>query len=66
MDNILCDKCGKNMQSASGCTVIGVAISFKHSIEAESEHIKKQFGKYAEKNNWNFCYECWLDSLMGK
>ena len=27
--------------------------------------IKKQWGKYAGENKYNFCYECWLDSLFG-
>ncbi len=61
---MICDKCGKNMKSSSGFNMVGVSLQFYLNVPGEDEHFKKQFGKYNHKNVWNFCYECWIDSLM--
>jgi len=63
-----CDKCGKDMSYRTGSLIglsAGVIISHNNSDE-ENLFFKKQLGKYADKDNYNFCYECLIDAMMGK
>ena len=66
---LICSKCGKDMTSHRDETIIGVDISLVEvNQDAESKDFaKKQFGKYYKEGgtNYLFCYECWIDSLMG-
>lgn len=66
-DELLCCKCGKNM-NYKGSSVIGVSISLKVYPDFDDKgyinHIKKQLGKYEIGKDYNFCCECWLDSLF--
>ncbi len=54
-----CSKCKKDIES-----VIGVSIIVSIQNNAFEEDLKRQFGKYPVAS-YNFCYECWLDSLFG-
>ena len=64
-----CDGCGKEMspKTENGETIIGCCIQSKadRMNEEAIEYVQAQFGKYELNREYNFCYECWLDSLMG-
>lgn len=55
------------MTSNDGATVIGISIGIVNDNPEQRLFLEKQFGKYAKEGDciWSFCYECWLDSLMG-
>jgi hypothetical protein len=65
-----CSKCGKEMLNQDYGNE-SIALRFSIDISKRpvcyKEFYEKQLGKYAKngKWEWNFCYECWLDSLMG-
>lgn len=65
----ICQKCGKYMMDENGDTLIGISIEINlDSVLADSfteEFIRKQLGKYQPDTKYSFCFECWLDSLMG-
>ena len=62
-----CDKCKKNMTDSDGASVIGLSIrvDVKNSPKRTQEFFEKQLGKFSVNRDYNFCYECWLDSLFG-
>jgi len=53
------------MTDEQGTTIIGVAISFTNTTGQNEEQAQKQLGKYRINKKYEFCYECWLDSLFG-
>ncbi len=60
-----CSKCAKEMTSPDGTTVEGMRLRFIFpSLDDSKEWIKTQLGKYPLQD-YDFCYECWLDSLFG-
>ena len=69
MDKVYCSKCNRCLTDDKGTTVIGLSISlFGKDLDKDSA-IREQLGKYNTNSNditFNFCYECWLDSLMGR
>jgi len=74
MKQILCDGCGKNMHSDElNCSIIGVSIRVdlpddwaKNKDKQTRTFLQQQLGKYEGDYNYQFCYECWLNSLHGK
>ena len=59
-----CSGCGRCLTSDDGETIIGLSI--KLSGLDKSPQLREQLGKYntgAFEQEWNFCYECFLDSL---
>lgn len=60
---ILCDRCGKKMQVTDTMSTIGVCIKIM-ADDKDRDIVLEQFGKYAYKDNWNFCFECWINSLL--
>ena len=60
-----CSKCSKCMTDTDGTSVSGISIDFILDTNANTEFIQKQLGKY-EIKTYEFCYECWLDSLFGR
>ena len=68
MLDTLCERCGKNMTDESGMTCIAVQVRVSVSIGAGSlteDFYREQLGKYELDHVYNFCWECYLDSLMG-
>jgi hypothetical protein len=62
-----CSKCDKPMTDEHGTTVVGVSISVtaeEGALPEKVAFVKKQLGKYALNHDYEFCYECWLDSLF--
>lgn len=67
-----CAKCGKEMSMGNDRNVIGVRIQIIADPDfvctpdgfLVNDFIKKQFGKYNQ-DIYDFCFECWLDSLFG-
>jgi len=68
-----CSKCGKKMGLPDGSfstAALHMEISWDRSTPEEAGLIKANLGKYAPimsdetSVEFNFCYECWLDSLM--
>jgi len=64
-----CSRCDKEMERYDGgcdiATKISIATGTAPSL-MEIEYAKKQLGKYYKPNvEYNFCVECWIDSLMG-
>ena len=65
-----CYKCGKEMDDSGRGSVAGLNITFfMHSEDGWSDgYLEKQIGKYKDdviNGGINFCYECWIDSIMG-
>ena len=66
-----CSKCGKEMTNDQGECVV----AFKQTIELNNATpsvlalFKENLGKYfiegCQEYEWNFCYECILDMLLG-
>ena len=65
---IRCSRCNKLMTHSDGTNLVGLSITFKFGglDEEYKKFYKKQLGKYAENKDYNFCFECWIDSLMGR
>lgn len=64
-----CDKCGKNMtiinEDGTSTNVFGFQLNhIGEKTDALEVFMREQFGKYT-KNQYNFCFECYLDSLFG-
>ena len=63
-----CDGCGKCMTMGDvkdSKTIIGIALTFcQGGSPAETRFIMKQLGEYDIGRIYEFCAECWLDSLM--
>jgi len=60
-----CSKCGKDMADNSGAVTIGARIEVKVIDGVDQTHFKKQLGKYELGKCYQFCWECWLDSMFG-
>ena len=64
-----CAKCGKEMVDKNGVSMTGISLTFRADVKATDEELKfykKQIGKYELDRSYEFCWECWLDSLMGE
>ena len=63
-----CSKCDKEMSRKEGA-YIGICLELKTlgtKNKKDIDWLKKQWGKYYKKNvKYGFCWQCWLDSLMG-
>lgn len=65
---IHCEGCGRSLTDENGSSIIGVSITVTvkdDEAQINTDFIKRQMGKYEINKSYNFCYECWLDSLMG-
>lgn len=60
-----CDRCNKEMTNPEGTTLAGIQIVVRTDTEGDREFMQKQLGRYKFNKEYSFCYECWLDSLMG-
>lgn len=60
-----CSKCKKCLTSEKDTTMIGMHFMVSGNTEPEEGFIQEQFGKYDYKEEYNFCYECWLDAMFG-
>lgn len=67
-----CDNCGKEMTKiidGDPVTIIGCSVGCEIKKDIPDEYVQfleEQFGKYEIGTMYNFCWECWLDNLMGK
>jgi len=59
-----CNRCGKSMTRADGSSLVGISLQVL-AKDAPEDFIQAQFGKYEIGRTYSFCWECWLDSLMG-
>ena len=64
-----CMRCGKKLRSKNGDSFYsGIRFGLKH-IDASPENeelARENWGKYYGQNvTYDFCFECWIDSLMG-
>lgn len=60
-----CSKRNRCLTDTKGTTVMGLRIEVV-GLDKYPQ-LKKQLGKYTPQGNhvvFNFCYECWLDSLF--
>ncbi|MCK5607096.1 hypothetical protein KAR91_34750 [Candidatus Pacearchaeota archaeon] len=66
MNDLLCDRCDKNMTDEHGNSTIGCQLELRVETGDRDlvEHYEKQLGKYRLNRIYHFCWECWLDSLM--
>lgn len=61
-----CARCDKDMEhKGTGSNFIGSSIEVRLGVFGDKEFYQKQMGKYKLNHPYNFCWECWLDSLMG-
>ena len=58
-----CDRCKKELTDKDGVDNIGISIEIWG--KEKREFCQKLLGKYEMDRAYNFCYECWLDSLFG-
>ena len=63
---INCSKCNKELEDEKGQSLTGMHIRI-HSSDPinDMEFLQKQMGKYEIGKDYNFCFECLLDTLMG-
>lgn len=61
-----CDRCEKEMTDENGMSIIGVSVGNMAISDDQKEFLQKQFGKYPVIRTYSFCFECFLDSLMGR
>ena len=76
MDKIYCSRCSKDItiyDKDGKVERVELPIVFQCKITPDckgseaAEWSKQQFGKYfGEDVEYAFCYECWIDSLMGR
>jgi hypothetical protein len=60
-----CDKCNKEMTNPkTNVTHIGYKIAIGEVDKDTKEFLLEQFGKYSDKEEYNFCWECFLDTFM--
>ena len=59
-----CDKCGKCMTGENGISIIGISLQLL-AQDTPEDFVQAQLGKYEIGKAYSFCWECWLDSLMG-
>ena len=63
---INCAKCNKELEDEKGQSVIGMSIRVtKTDFKDDTDFLRKQLGKYQLYKDYNFCFECLLDTLMG-
>ncbi len=60
-----CDRCEKEMTAENDSSIIGFSITVRCENESSLEFYQKQMGKYKLDKDYNFCFECLIDSLMG-
>ena len=53
------------MTDEDGISTIGIRLEAICKTEEKEEFLQKQMGKYHFNREYNFCWECWLDSLFG-
>ena len=72
-----CARCGKSLlirkderspktnipDKVTGC--IASLGTVPQDDECYNKYLKRQLGKYEIGKTYEFCFECWLDSLMG-
>lgn len=63
-ESMKCAKCGKEMTDDDGVSMTGISFNASVYEEAKFDFMKKQLGKYTPSKTYNFCFECWLDSLF--
>ncbi len=63
-ENKYCSHCGKDM-TVGQTTCVGISLQWKTDNENLRYDAQKQLGKYDLDKTYQFCWECWLDSLMG-
>ena len=56
-----CSKCGKSLIGIHGEEIVAKTISRR---TMDRVNFEKQFGKFSDQNDYHFCFECVLDSLM--
>ena len=63
-----CNRCGKEMTDENGFSLTGFSLVIRWEADSDSNKAfyEKQMGKYELDREYNFCFECWLGSLMGK
>ncbi len=67
-----CSRCGKDMtyKSSESTEKPITAIHLQILPQTDDQELltfwQKQLGKYKIGESYSFCFECWLDSLMGK
>jgi len=64
-----CYKCGKDMTKwqmrGEIESLIGIKISAHANLSREERNfVQRQLGKYEIGKDYNFCLECYIDSLM--
>lgn len=67
-----CNKCNKCMTDENGTSWVGYSIEVNLGSQSTSDRaliiadkfLKKQLGKYKPNKVYDFCFECWLDSLF--
>ena len=62
---INCAKCNKELEDEKGQSITGMMIRITASGNISPEFVQKQMGKYEIGKDYNFCFECLLDTLMG-
>ena len=60
-----CSRCHKLMSDKDGSSTIGASITVTVDPPNDPTFMQKQMGKYGINRTYNFCWECWLDSLFG-
>ena len=61
-----CYKCGKNMKSPKGVTLIGCSIEVRDTQNDPevTAFLKLQLGDFNINERYQFCYECWIKSIL--
>ena len=61
-----CERCNKELEDEKGNSHAGMVVCVRNiSLSNDTEFLQKQMGKYEVGKDYNFCFECLLDTLMG-
>jgi len=60
-----CAKCNKELEDEKGQSIVGMMIRVNNQDNELPGFTQKQMGKYTLGKDYNFCFECLLDTLMG-
>lgn len=61
-----CSKCEKELCDERGTCISAFTVMVASDKSFSEDFLKKQMGGYELDTEYSFCYECLLDTMMGK
>jgi len=62
-EEVMCDVCGRNMETKKGVSIIGMHITLEASTEKEVKETQAIYPEIELGKAYKVCWACWLKSL---